>query len=615
MRGNGDEGRIAEIAAEIEDKTPEELEELARIHGDVDGSYRITTWLEGTRELSDAEIKKILPGLEDLFYDRRRKEIAEKLGVRTTTLDKIREPRFRGEEKQSGQGSVVVFDTPEPWPESVNGSVLLDDVTATFKKYIVLPDGAAEALALWTAFTYLHDSFWISPLLCLTSPQKRCGKTNTMTVLGQLVPRSLPATNLTPATVFRTVEQFSPTLLVDEADTFLRGYGNQRGVSEELRGVLNSGHTRAQAWVPRCVEPANEVRLFKTWAPKAIALIGTLPPTLADRSIVVKLQRKRPDEMVERLRLDRLPQETEELRRKLVRWAQDAGRFIQDLEPPDLPFLNDRAADNWRPLLQVAIAASYSFEETSWCDRAIEAACLLSIKDDDEELGTQLLADLRVLFENQETDRISSAQIVEALAEMEDRPWSEYGKNRKPLTKRQLAILLKQYDITPKTLRIGGVLHKGYLYSDLEPAFIRYTVTEHDNCLQDIEMECYTSVTDHDNVTDRNVTRNRTVTPENEVISLFDKEKDTSVTDVTDQMGGIAAMEQQIEERGYIVVKSEALRGEHIIIARDPDRIPERWKGSVVYSPDELSRLQHVQPGQLLQVHATKKVFHGQIQG
>jgi hypothetical protein len=73
-------------------------------------------------------------------------------------------------------------------------------------------------------------------------------------------------------------------------------------------------------------------------------------------------------------------------------------------------------------------------------------------------------------------------------------------------------------------------------------------------------------------------------------------------------------MEQQIEEHGYIVAKSEALRGERIVIARDPDRIPERWKGSVVYSPDELSCLQHVQPGQLQQIHATKKVFHGQIE-
>jgi hypothetical protein len=39
----------------------------------------------------------------------------------------------------------------EPWPEHVDGHTLLDELVATFRRYLVLPPHAAEALALWVA--------------------------------------------------------------------------------------------------------------------------------------------------------------------------------------------------------------------------------------------------------------------------------------------------------------------------------------------------------------------------------------------------------------------------------------------------------------------------------
>ena len=110
-------------------------------------------------------------------------------------------------------------------------------------------------------------------------------------------------------------------MLADEADTYFFEI-------KELRGVLNAGHMRSQARVMRCLEPDYKPRLFRVWAPKAIPLIGRLTgawSTLADRSMVVQLQRKRPGERVKRMRLDRLPGETEELRQKLVRWTTTHG--------------------------------------------------------------------------------------------------------------------------------------------------------------------------------------------------------------------------------------------------------------------------------------------------
>ena len=84
---------------------------------------------------------------------------------------------------------------------------------------------------------------------------------------------------------------------MDEADTVLPG-------NEELRGILNSGHTRRTAFVLRTVGDNHEPRQFSTWAPLAIAMIGNLPGTLADRSIVLPMRRKRRDEKVKPLPLD-----------------------------------------------------------------------------------------------------------------------------------------------------------------------------------------------------------------------------------------------------------------------------------------------------------------------
>jgi putative DNA primase/helicase len=90
-------------------------------------------------------------------------------------------------------------------------------------------------------------------------------------LLGGLVLKPLPSSNVTPATVFRVMDKFHPTLLIDEGDTFLRE-------DPGLRGILDSGHLRSSAYVLRCIGDSNEVASFCTWGPKAIAAIGTLHP-------------------------------------------------------------------------------------------------------------------------------------------------------------------------------------------------------------------------------------------------------------------------------------------------------------------------------------------------
>ena len=172
-------------------------------------------------------------------------------------------------------------------------------------------------------------------------------------------------------------------MLIDEVDTFLAD-------KSELRGVLNSGHTKSSAFVLRCVGDAMEPTPFSTWCPKVFAHIGRVHPTLEDRSIRIQLRRKLKTETVERIpRGDPYA----DLRRKCARFAVDNLEYLSKAKPTIPAGLNnDRAADNWMPLLAIA--------EICGCgNEARKAALELSGVDDDETDSIVLLADLNAMFE------------------------------------------------------------------------------------------------------------------------------------------------------------------------------------------------------------------------
>lgn len=364
-----------------------------------------------------------------------------------------------------GPGQALGFEDPEPWPEPVDGAVLLQDVAAVLKLYVALPAHADVAAALWSVHAHALDAADTSPILALVSPEKRCGKTRTLSVLGRLVPRPLPTSNITPAALFRSIEVGSPTLLIDEAETFL-------GEREELRGVLNSGHYRNGAFVVRTTGDDHVPRCFKTWAAKAVALIGHLPDTLTDRSIVIPMRRRAPDEQIERLRLDR-PGAFADLCRRAARWGADRLVELRAADPDLPPEISDRAADNWRPLLAIANLAG-----GEWPQRARQAALSLSgVAESQDGEREQLLGDIRDVFRERAVTRIFTEDLLTDLCARDDRPWREW-RNGNRLTAIQLARLLKPFGVRPRSMRDSGGNAKGYELEVFADVFGRYLSAE-----------------------------------------------------------------------------------------------------------------------------------------
>jgi putative DNA primase/helicase len=377
-------------------------------------------------------------------------------------VDLLRSRAAGGTKPESAEGgaSVQVLEELEPWPEPVELNGLLDGVVSRIRTHLAMTEHDAVAMALWCVHAHAHAGAQVSPILAFVSPEKRCGKSTALTITAGLSPRPLPASNITAAAVFRAVEKLRPTLLIDEADTFI-------GENEGLRGVLNSGHTRSMASVVRLVGDNYDIGKFSTWSPKAIAMIGELPSTLADRAVTVRLRRKQAEDPVAPLRLDRLSG-LRTYARQLARWAQDNMETLETADPTVPAGLNDRAADNWRPLLAIADLAG-----TAWAQRARTAARALAGAEPDASPGVLLLEDLRQLFREGDAEKLGSKYLISRLIDREDRPWPEW-RNGHPLTPRAMARLLKPFGVEPMQWRVGPDVTRGYAAEAFVEAWARY---------------------------------------------------------------------------------------------------------------------------------------------
>jgi putative DNA primase/helicase len=395
-----------------------------------------------------------LSRLSPLEYDQVRREEAKTLGVRSTALDAA----VRNARKQAGSDDLP-FPVVEPWPDPIDPAQLLSDIVAVVRRFIVCEKETAQAASLWVAMTWFIEVVQVAPLAVITAPEKRCGKSLLLFPLGRLSARAITASSISPAALFRTIDAWCPTLLIDKADAFIKD-------NEELRGLLNSGHTRDSAYVIRTQGENFTPTKFNTWGAKALAGIGQLSDTLMDRAVILELRRKLPHEEVDRIRHAE-PALFDNLRSKLARFAEDYRDQVRKAKPPLPQSLNDRAQDNWEPLLAIAMTAG-----GDWFRIGSAAALKLSGGEHESQTtGIELLSDIREIFVDR--DKVSTADLIMLLCNDDEKPWATFNRG-KPITPRQVARRLREYGIHSHTIRNGVDTAKGYIIDQFEESFSRY---------------------------------------------------------------------------------------------------------------------------------------------
>jgi hypothetical protein len=384
------------------------------------------------------------------------------------------EPQLRPEPGASKgkSGAPVDADTtaqvePMEAVEVPDGAELLRDVARHVRRYVVMTPVQAGATALWTVHTHCIDAADVTAYLAALSAEKRSAKTRLQKVLQPLTPNPWWAINPSEAVVFRKIAKDAPTLFLDEVDAI---FNKRSDLYEGLRGLLNAGFERG-ATVPRCVGEGMKIQDFETFCPKCIAAIGDLPDTVMDRSIPIRLKRRKAGEKFEKFRRRDALRASEQLRERLETFAGAHAETLRDARPEIPDELDDRAADMWEPLLAIADLAG-----GKWPEFARRCARELSREDarDEESAGLELLSDIRAIFDSEKTDRIHTKALVGKLVALPESRWKEWTRQGNPITDRGVARLLGKYGIKSRSIAIDGVNAKGYTRDRFEDEWARY---------------------------------------------------------------------------------------------------------------------------------------------
>ncbi|MCP2286831.1 Protein of unknown function (DUF3631) [Promicromonospora umidemergens] len=371
----------------------------------------------------------------------------------------------------SGASTPAEAATTEPSP-ALDGAVVLDQVQAAVRKYVILPSPEAmTAVVLWAAASHVVPFLGSAPRLVIRGPERRCGKSRLLDMLEALCWQAFMGVNVSHAALSRTVHfagNEPPTIMIDEADAM---FGPKAGSdNEDIRGILNAGFQPGRT-VPRYDAGRQEVEHLRTFAMAALAGIGAMPDTIEDRAVVVKMRRRAKGEKVAPYRMTRDRADLITLSGVLHKWAR-SQRVTIGTPVVSMP-VEDRAADTWEPLVAVADAAG-----GDWPRLARHAAVVMNQeKEESIELSvqTRLLIDTRAAFESD--DALPTHTLLERLKADEEAPWATFGPTG--LTPRRLGLLLREFDITSRNVRLkksdgSDYQVKGFRREDFEDSWARY---------------------------------------------------------------------------------------------------------------------------------------------
>jgi hypothetical protein len=379
------------------------------------------------------------------------------------------------------RGQVIDLNTERAKPPSEtppNLVATLDASEAFTRRYVALSEAQYVAVTLWIAHTHALGATGTTPYLHVISPEPDCGKTRLLETIEPQTPSPMFAANLTTAVLFRAVEQFKPTLFVDEADNLLR----DRESKSDLLGMLNAGYRRGAHAFRMGGGNRDELKRFEPFGAKVIAGLDDLIPTLASRCLKIEMRRRSADELVEDFFREEAGAEAEPIRDAFAAWAEHATEELRRARPERLG-VRDRLEESLRLLLAIAGLAG-----DRWDTRAREALREISAALTDESMGERLrlLADIRQVFEDEgDPAELTTAGLLTGLMALEEAPWRGWwgvehrkdddvqvipskGAGRK-LSERLRAHKIKSTDVGPENGR-----RKGYRRTDFEPVWRRY---------------------------------------------------------------------------------------------------------------------------------------------
>ncbi len=409
-----------------------------------------------------------LAEMTEAEYERKRGAAAKDLGLRKAFLDQA--VKDYKSEMFSNHGKDEEFMEEwviKPCPGPVKPQELADKIYTTFSQYIIADCGYLAVATMWVMLTWLIEKLTVMPKLIFTAPDKGCGKTVSLTSIAFFSRKPIQSASITPSSLFRLINLYQPTLLIDEADTLPKE-------NDQLRGLLNAGHTRDSAIVIRTEERNGQYtpvihKCFSAVAMAGIKLEKKLPGTVLSRGILIQLRKKMRGEKTLNIRRA-CKEDFKRIKQQLARFAIDFGEKFEKIEPK-IDDLDNRDFDNWEPLVAIAMLCG-----PEWEARIRNAASALTQNTAAESIEIRLLRDIKAVFENKKATELATSEIIDALAKLDTAPWRSFSRGA-CISARQIADRLEPFGIKPVQLGRKQKLEKnprGYKLCDFGDAFQRY---------------------------------------------------------------------------------------------------------------------------------------------
>lgn len=178
-------------------------------------------------------------------------------------------------------------------PNILNRSFNLDiarlatEIDAFIKSYLEMPlDSDYLILAMWVFHTFLIEKFNTTPILYFYGV-KETGKSRAGEVLSELAFRAQRLTSLTEATLFRSVEMFKPTLIIDEIR--LQGPRGNHGLADLMKTTYKRGLKVSRINLNKSGE--DQIEYFDTFTPLVICTTESIPDIIESRCILFTMQK------------------------------------------------------------------------------------------------------------------------------------------------------------------------------------------------------------------------------------------------------------------------------------------------------------------------------------
>ena len=347
---------------------------------------------------------------------------------------------------------------------------LINEIISIIQEHIIIRQEEAVAIAYWILQTYNQNAFYYAPKLLIISPEKRCGKTTLLQLIEMLAYKPLPTSNCSQASLFKIIEKYQPTLLLDEADTFLKQ-------NIDLTNIVNSSFDKKHPVYRSCGKNYEDFKKYDTFCMMAIASIGGLADTIMDRGIRINIRRKLNTETVQPLRAKIAEKRFKLLKEKCLKFMLDNGEKAGSKSFEYISGLNDRECNVWDGIISIA-------EIVGDKDRVISVARALSSSDNEatDSIRTALLKNILCIFKERDFKDIASQDLVASLIEIEEAPWATYNHGR-ALTTHALGRLLREFNISSFQKVVNGSNNKHYSFNSFTDVFSRY-IPEDYNKLQ-----------------------------------------------------------------------------------------------------------------------------------